>query len=155
MLALLTLLAPVAALAAFSDPFYQRSFRPPDTIAEWAINAGNWQFAQGELRSSAAGLSIATVPTYDSAEFLRDTIGRSFSLDVFAWIGSSAANARVGAVFDFADADNYHEITVSATGNAQLRSRIGGISRTLASATATAPGVNQWMHIALVRSSGR
>ena len=69
MLALLTLLAPVAALAAFSDPFYQSSFRPPDTIAEWAINAGNWQFAQGELRSSAAGLSIATVPTYDPAEF--------------------------------------------------------------------------------------
>ena len=58
-------------------------------------------------------------------------------------------------MFDFADADNYHEITVSATGNAQLRSRIDGVSRTLASATVTAPGANQWVHIALARSSGR
>ena len=152
---LLTLLAPGAALAAFSDPFYQSSFRPPDTIAEWAITAGNWQFAQEELRSSARALSIATVHTYDPAELALDTIGRSFSLDVYAWIGSSAANARVGAVFDFADADNYHEITISATGNAQLRSRIDGVSRTLASATVTAPGANQWVHIALARSNGR
>lgn len=106
LLTLFTLLAPVAALAAFSDPFYQSSFRPPDTIAKWAITAGNWQFAQGELRSSAGALSIATVHTYDPAELALDTIGRSFSLEVYAWIGSDAANARVGAVFDFADADN-------------------------------------------------
>jgi uncharacterized membrane protein len=155
LLTLFMLLAPVAALAAFSDPFYRSSFRPPDTIAEWAISAGNWQFAQEELRSSAGALSIATVHTYDPAELGLDTIGRSFSLEVYAWIGSSAANARVGAVFDFADADNYHEITVSATGNAQLRSRIDGVSRTLASATITAPGANHWVHIALARSSGR
>ena len=75
---LVTLLAPTTALAAFSDPFYQSSFRPPDTIAEWAIAAGNWQFDQGELRTSGGALSIATVPTYDPAELARDTIGRNF-----------------------------------------------------------------------------
>jgi hypothetical protein len=116
--------SPLAALAAFSDPFYRSSFRPPDAIAEWAISAGNWQFAQEELRSSAGALSIATVHTYDLAELALDTIGRNFSLEVYASIGSGATNARVGAVFDFADANNYHEITVSVTGNAQLRSRI-------------------------------
>ena len=82
-------------------------------------------------------------------------MARDFSLDVYGSIGSTAANARVGVVFDFAGAGNYHEVSISATGNAQLRSRIGSASSTLATATFAAPGTNKWIHIALVRSSGR
>jgi uncharacterized membrane protein len=152
---LLVSLAPGSARAAFSDPFYQSSFAAPDTIADWTITSGTWQFANGEFRSSIGALSIATVHTYDPALFAHDTIGSNFSLDVYGWIASGAANARAGAVFDFADAANYHEVTVSATGSAQLRSRVGGVSRTLASATVAAPGAGQWIHIALVRNSGR
>jgi uncharacterized membrane protein len=148
-------LAPGSALAAFSDPFYQSSFQSPDTIGDWTITSGDWRFANGELRSSTGALNVATVHTYDAAQFPHDTIGRNLSLDVYAWIASSAANARAGAVFDFADADNYHEVTVSATGSVQLRSRIGGLSRTVASAAVAAPGANQWIHIRFVRSSER
>jgi uncharacterized membrane protein len=153
-LASVVCLAPGSAFAALSDPFYHSSFQSPDTIADWTITSGSWQFANGELRSSIGALSIATVHTYDPAQ-VAATIGRNFSLEVYAWIASEAANARAGAVFDFADAGNYHEVTVSAAGNVQLRSRIDGVSHTLASATVAAPGANQWIRIALERSSER
>jgi uncharacterized membrane protein len=155
LVAVLVCLAPGSAFAAFPDPFYHSSFQPPDTIADWTITTGSWRFADGEFRSSTAPLSIATVHTYDPAQFGHATIGRNFSLDVYAWIASDTANARAGAVFDFVDANNYHEVTISATGTVQLRSRIAGISRTLASATVAAPGANHWIRIALVRSSER
>jgi probable HAF family extracellular repeat protein len=58
-------------------------------------------------------------------------------------------------VFDFADPGNYHEVNLTAAGNAQLRSRIGGMSSTVATATFAAPGANKWIHITLIRSSGR
>jgi uncharacterized membrane protein len=144
------------AHAAEFDPFYRTSFAPPDTIAAWAITSGNWQFANEEfVNSSARALSIATVPTYEPRDFVQDTIGRDYSIDVYALIVSSAANARVGAVFDFTNPNNYHEVTISATGSAQLRSRIGGVSSVVATATSAAPGANRWIHIAVIRSSER
>ncbi len=152
----LALLNPGSARAASFDPFFQTSFT--GDIADWAIASGNWQVVNGEFVNSSEGaLSIATVPEYDknAAGEVPDSIGRDFSLDVYASIGSTAANARVGVVFDFAGAGNYHEVSISATGNAQLRSRIGSASSTVATATFAAPGTNKWIHIALVRSSGR
>lgn len=155
---LFALLISESAHAARFDPFYRTSFSPPDTIAEWAILSGNWRIANGEFVNSSAGaLSIATVPEYDMqlAGEVPDSLGGDFSLDVYTLIVSSAANARVGVVFDFAGPSNYHEVTVSATGSAQLRSRIGSVSSTVATATAAAPGANRWIHIELVRSNGR
>jgi probable HAF family extracellular repeat protein len=154
---LLAVLISGSAHAARFDPFYQTSFSSPDTIAEWAILSGNWQIANGEFVNSSAGaLSIATVPEYDAQlPPVPDSIGGDFSLDVYMLIVSSAANARAGVVFDFAGPGNYHEVTLSATGNAQLRSRIDSVSSTVATATAAAPGANRWIHIALVRSNGR
>jgi uncharacterized membrane protein len=154
---LLAVLISGAADAARSDTFYQTSFSPPDPIAAWAILSGNWRIANGEFVNSSVGaLSIATVPEYDvQLGDVRGALDRDFSLDVYTLIVSSAANARVGVVFDFAGPSNYHEVTVSATGSAQLRSRIGGISSTVATATAAAPGAKRWIHIELVRSNGR
>lgn len=156
--ALLALLICGSARAASFDPFFQTTFTPPESIADWAILSGNWQFANGEFVNSSEGaLSIATVPVYASRrpQPPLDSIGGDFSLDVYGLIVSTAANARVGVVFDFAGPGNYHEATVSATGSAQLRSRVGGASSSLATATFAAPGPNKWIHIALVRSSGR
>lgn len=153
--ALLVSLVPGSAFAASFDPFFQSSFQSPDTIADWRITSGTWRFAEGELRSSTAALSVATIHTYDPAPLAPDTIGRNFTVEVYAWIAASAANASAGAVFDFTDANNYHEATVSATGIVQLRSRIAGVTRTLASATIAAPGAAQWIRIALVRSGER
>ncbi len=155
---LLAVLISGSAHAARFDPFYQTSFSSPDTIAEWAILSGNWRIANGEFVNSSTGaLSIATVPVYDVqlGGEVPDSLGSDFSLDIYALIVSSSASARVGVVFDFAGPANYHEVTVSATGSAQLRSRIGNVSSTVATATAAAPGANRWMHIALVRSNGR
>jgi uncharacterized membrane protein len=153
---LLALLIAGSARAAFFDPFYRTSFAPPDTIAEWTITAGNWQFTNQEFVNNSAGaLSIATVHSYEPAEFNHDTIGGDYTLDVYALIASSAANARVGVVFEFNDPRNYHEMNVSATGNAQLRSLIGGVSSTVATATVAAPGANRWIHITLQCRNGR
>lgn len=154
---LLAVLISGPAHAARFDSFYQTSFSPPDTIAEWAILSGDWQFANGEFVNSSVGaLSIATVSEYDVQQGdVRDTLDGDFSLVVYTLIASSAANARVGVVFDFAGPSDYHEVTVSATGSAQLRSRIGSVSSTVATATAAAPGAKRWIHIELVRSNGR
>jgi hypothetical protein len=152
---LFAFLTPGATLAAFFDPFYESTFGSPATIADWTASFGNWQIVNAEFRVASAPVSIATLHTYAPAQFEHRAIGANFSLDVYGWIGSSAVNARVGAVFDFADADNFHEVTISATGIAQLRSRIGGVSRTLSSAAVEAPGANQWVHVTLVRSSGQ
>jgi hypothetical protein len=84
-----------------------------------------------------------------------DTLGGDFSLDVYALMVSGTSTARVGVVFEFADPGNYHEVIFSATGTAQLRSHIGGVTSTVATATFAARGANRWSHIALVRSSGR
>src|SRR5688572_12244000 len=131
LIGLIILLAPTSVRAAVSDPFYRTSFAAPDTIAEWTITAGNWQFVNGEFVNGTAGAaSLATVHSYELAQFGHDTIGGDFSLDVYALLSSGSADARAGVVFDFADAGNYHEVTVSATGNAQLRSRIAGVSFT-------------------------
>ncbi|HKR39294.1 MAG TPA: LamG-like jellyroll fold domain-containing protein, partial [Paraburkholderia sp.] len=154
---LLAVLISGSAHAARVDPFFQTSFDSPDMIAAWAILSGNWQIANQEFVNSSAGaLSIATVPVYDMQLPGEEpvSLGEDFSLDIYGLIVSSAANARVGVVFDFAGAGNYHEVTVSPTGSAQLRSRVGSVSRTVATATAAAPGANRWIHIALVRSNG-
>jgi hypothetical protein len=153
---LLALLAPGLAGAGEFDPFFKTSFAPPATIARWAITAGNWQFANEEFVSgSTSALSIATVPIYDPDIPPHDTLGGDLSLEVFLAIGSSAATARAGAVFEFADANNYHEVTISATGSVELRSRIAGANRVVATATAPAPGLNKWVHLELVRASDR
>jgi uncharacterized membrane protein len=153
---LLGLLIAGLAHAASSDPFYRTTFAPPDTIAEWTITAGSWRFSNQEFINSSAGpLSIATVHTYEPSNLAPATIGRDFSLDFYALIVSGAADARVGAVFDFADPGNYHEMTVSATGSAQLRSRIGGVSRIVGAMTFAAPGPDKWIHVTLVRNNGR
>lgn len=75
-----------------------------------------------------------------------------FALDVYALIQSGTAQARVGAVYNFADPGNYYEVTITAAGSAQLRSVVGGVASTIASATFTAPGTNKWIHINLLRT---
>ena len=152
---LLVFLAPGAARAGSFDPAYESDFSFPGTLATWSITAGSWQLAKEEFRSgSTIPLSLATVPTYgDTPPW--DAIGGDLSLDVYLAIGSNAAEARAGAVFEFTDANNFHEVTLSATGTVQLRSRIAGAARVVATATTTAPGVNKWVHLTLVRAAGR
>jgi len=156
---LLVLLICGSARAASFDPYFHSGFSPPeDTIADWLIASGNWDFVNGEFVSSSnTAVSIATVPTYkmNSPGEIPDTLGGDFSLDVYALMVSGTSNARVGVVFEFADPGNYHEVIISATGTAQLRSHIGGVSSTVATAAFAARGANRWSHIALVRSNGR
>ena len=153
---LMALLVAGPARAGFFSPFYESDFSFAGTLARWSITAGSWQLANQEFRSSSTiPLSIATVPTYDPTDIPFDTIGGDLSLDVYLAIGSNASSARAGAAFEFADANNFHEFTLSATGNVELRSRIGGVARVVATATTTAPGANKWVHLALVRASGR
>jgi len=154
-LTLLPMLGPGAARAGEFDPFFQSGFDSPDAINRWSITAGTWQIVNQEFRTSSTGaISLATVPTYDPDIPPHDVIGGSLTLDVYLFIASSAANARAGAVFDFADANDFHEVTLNAAGNVQLRSRIGGATRTVANANTTAPGAGKWLHLALVRDSG-
>ena len=152
---LLASLISETTLAADFHPFYANTFGSPATIADWTVTSGNWQIVNGDFRATTSPVSVATIDRYAPAQFGHDTIGANFSLNVYGTINANAANASIGAVFDFADADNFHEVTVSASGIAQLRSRIGGVSRTLASVSSDAPGANEWIHITLVRSSGR
>lgn len=97
LVSLFAILAPGATLAAFFDPFYESTFGSPETIADWTVTSGNWQIVNAEFRAATAPVSIATIHAYAPAQFGHDTIGANFSLDVYAWIGTSAANVRVGA----------------------------------------------------------
>jgi probable HAF family extracellular repeat protein len=153
---LVAMLDPASARAGQFDPFYETSFQSADSVfGRWSIAAGTWQVVDQEFRtSSTSGISLATVTTYDPDVPPHDVIGGSLTLDVYLFIAGTAANARAGAVFDFADADNFHEVTLNAAGSVQLRSRIGGAERIVANATTTAPGAKKWVHLALVRDSG-
>ena len=148
-------LAPASASAAYFDPFYDTSFEPPDTLADWAIAAGSWQLADGEFVSSQGALSLATLPRYEPFEYQHDTIGSDFSLEVYAALSSTAANARIGIVFDYINPSNFHEVMLSGTGEVQLRSTLGGASRTLAAESIAPPGAQKWVRLTLVRSNGR
>ncbi len=151
---LLAFLAPPVVQAGEFDPTYDSDFSFAGTLATWSITSGSWQVASDELRNaSTIPLSIATVPQYHTPFFPLETIGGDLSLDVYFAIGSSAAGARVGAVFEFTDTDHFHEVTLSPTGSVQLRSRVAGITRIVATATTTAPGANKWVHLELVRAN--
>lgn len=152
----LAFLAPGAALAVDTDPFYQNNFAFPEQIVDWQISAGTWQITNNRFVSSAGGAAdIATVPVYDPGNFDFPTMDNDFALDVYAAIQSGTAQARVGAVYNFADPGNYYEVTITATGNAQLRSVVGGVASTIASATFTGPGTNKWIHVYLLRTGDR
>lgn len=157
LLTALTFIVPGPARAGEFDPFYQDDFSLPGTISRWSITAGTWRFVEQEFRNSSTNaISLATVERYDPSDlFPNDTIGGDLSLDVYFAIGSSSAAARAGVVFEFADANNFHEVTLSASGSVQLRSRIAGAGRIVATATAAAPGANKWVHLTLVRRGGR
>ena len=153
---LLVFLSPPTARAGEFDASYETDFSFPGTLDLWSITSGSWQLANNELRNaSTIPLSIATVPQYHTPFFAHETIGGDLSLDVYFLIGSSAAGARVGAVFEFTDTDHFHEVTLSPTGSVQLRSRVAGITRIVATATTTAPGANKWVHLRLVRANHR
>jgi hypothetical protein len=153
---LLVLVVPPVARGGEFDPTYDSDFSFPDTLSSWSITSGSWQLTNNELRNpSTIPLSIATVPEYDTPTVPFDAIGGDLSLDVYFAIGSAAAGARVGAVFEFTDTENFHEVTLSPTGSVQLRSRIGGIVRVVATATTSAPGANKWVHLKLVRATHR
>ena len=153
---LLVFLSPPTARAGEFDASYETDFSFPGTLDLWSITSGSWQLANNELRNaSTIPLSIATVPQYHTPFFAHETIGGDLSLDVYFLIGSSAAGARVGAVFEFTDTDHFHEVTLSPTGSVQLRSRVAGITRIVATATTTAPGANKWVHLKLVRANHR
>jgi len=153
---LLVFLSPPTARAGEFDASYETDFSFPGTLDLWSITSGSWQLANTELRNaSTIPLSIATVPQYHTPFFAHETIGGDLSLDVYFLIGSSAAGARVGAVFEFTDTDHFHEVTLSPTGSVQLRSRIAGITHIVATATTTAPGANKWVHLKLVRANHR
>jgi hypothetical protein len=156
LISLLALMAAPAASAGEFDPSYDSDFSFPGTLDRWSITSGNWQLANNELRNtSTIPLSIATVPEYHTPFFAIDAIGGDLSLDVYFAIGSSAASARVGAVFEFTDSSNFHEVTLSPAGSVQLRTRIAGITSIIATATTTAPGANKWVHLKLVRANHR
>jgi hypothetical protein len=153
---LLVLLSPPPARAGEFDASYATDFSFPATLDLWSITSGSWQLSNNELRNaSVIPLSIATVPQYFTPFFPLETIGGDLSLDIYFAIGSSAASARVGAVFEFTDTDNFHEVTLSPTGSVQLRSRIAGITHIVATATTTAPGANKWVHLELERATHR
>ena len=155
---LLALMAPPAARAGEFDPIYAGDFSSPGTLAQsWSITSGSWQVTNNELRNRSTNpLSIASVPNYDTGPVpSHDSIGGDLTLDVYLAIGNSAVGARAGAVFEFTDASNFHEVTLSPTGSVQLRSRVAGVARVVATATTTAPGANKWVHLTLVRATNR
>lgn len=154
---LLTTLAFILpARAAEFDPFYRDDFDSAGTIARWSIASGSWQIANQEFRnSSTSALSIATVDHYDPELLPIETLDGDLTIDVYFAIGSSSASARAGAVFGFEDADNFHEVTISASGSVQLRTRLDGATRVVATAAAAAPGANKWIHLNLQRRGNR
>jgi probable HAF family extracellular repeat protein len=148
---LLAMLAPVSARAGEFDAFFQSSFDVPSRIERWAVTAGTWRIVNQELSASSEGvISLATVPTYDPDIPPHDVIDLQ-TLDVYLFIASGAANARAGAVFNFADVNNFHEVTLNAAGSVQLHTRIAGVTRVVASASTTPPGAGKWLHLTLIR----
>ncbi|MET0658905.1 MAG: hypothetical protein ABW110_12185, partial [Steroidobacteraceae bacterium] len=134
-------------------PFYKTGFGEPEVIGDWTIASGVWQLRDGVMQQTAVAASrIATVTAYRFGQY--PDMGHNYTFDTYASIRSTAANARAGVVFDFADAANYHEATFSATGNVQLKTRRNGVTTTAATATFRPPGVNRWTHIRIERGHG-
>jgi hypothetical protein len=134
-------------------PFYRAEFGGPEIFSDWAITSGVWEVREGVLQQSAIGASrIATVPDYSFDQF--PDIGHNFTMDVYASIRSTSADARAGVVFNFADPGNYYEARFSASGVVQLRTRLNGVTTTVATGAFKAPGVNNWTHVRIERGHG-
>jgi hypothetical protein len=131
-------------------PSYWTDFGGPEIFSDWAITSGVWEVRDGVLQQSAVAASrIATVPNYLFGQF--PDIGHNFSMDVYASIRSTGADARAGVVFNFADPGNYYEALFSASGAVQLTTRLNGVTTTVATGAFRAPGVNKWTHIRIER----
>jgi hypothetical protein len=71
-------------------------------------------------------------------------------------MSSGDAAARVGAVYNFGDSNNFNEVTISPTGVARLRTVTNGIPQLISSTIFTAPrGANKWVHLNVVRRNTR
>jgi hypothetical protein len=143
--------AATGSAVAASGEFYETHFDSLSDLDRWQITgASNWRVDKGNLIDP--GLSekqILTVRTYDPDA--SDTIESDVLLEVHALIGDGDPEARIGAVFNFIDPDNYSEVTISAAGDVRGRAYIGGVlheGRELRSAE-IAPGVNKWFTLSL------
>ena len=145
--ALITLLAPVLALAQQPDGvFHQTNFDDASEIGRWTTSSGTWQIQDGAFVNSATGATnIATVETYDPFDF--PVIESDLGLDVYAIILNDRPNARVGVVFNFSDPGNYHELTFSPSGAVRSVTVRGGVVVGDFVKQGPAVGINKWFHI--------
>ena len=102
------------------------------------MTAGNWQFVKGNSSTapperSASRLSPRT--NARGADALRHDRSATFLVGSLRMDRQQRRQRSRWRGIRLCRRGNYHEVTVSAMGNAQLRSRIGGVSSTLASAT--------------------
>jgi hypothetical protein len=93
---------------------------------------------------------VHTYQVYDGGT--APVMSSDFAIDVYVSVRSAAAGARAGVVFNFSDPGNYYALLLSAAGDVQLKSVIGGVASQLSSATFTSYGAGTWTHIRLVRS---
>jgi hypothetical protein len=150
--AIIAMSATTGSAFAASGDFYETHFSSPTDLNRWAITGPtNWQIANGWLIDPGlAAKQILTVANYDPAQ--SDTIESDVLLEVNAWIGEDNPAARVGAVFNFTDADNYHEVLVSAAGEVIERVHIGGLIFDSPLSQVPAPGVRKWFSLSVRHS---
>jgi hypothetical protein len=120
----------------------------------WQVVSGTWVIKPVDtfVQQSLGAARIAIAVNYPSADF--PVMDANFRLDALASIRTADPNARVGVVFNFSDAANYYEASISLSGDVLLRTRRNGVSTVIARATVAALRVGAWTPIHVERGNG-
>ncbi len=121
--------------------------------ANWQVTSGTWVIRPVDtfVQQSLGAARIATAMNYPGAEF--PVMDANFRLDALASIRTADPNARVGVVFNFSDAANYYEASISLSGDVLLRTRKNGVSTVVARGNVAALRVNAWTPIRVERGN--
>jgi hypothetical protein len=137
--------------------------------AGWVPISGSWSLGGGTYNSTAAVATALSIVDVVSALGIADgtrchapcfrsnppVTWRDYVYRVRMLNQSAAANAWVGFVYEYNDANAYYEVLFSPTGVARLRRVQDGIVTALRTTTYREGGQNVWFDVELIRRGGR
>jgi hypothetical protein len=113
-----------------------------------SVVSGVWAASGGTFNSTSTTTSIATVDFYipEGFEYPEDTEvnARKFWHRARMLNERSGSTTRVGIIYLYQDASNFHEATFSPTGSVFVREVTNGVARTVATGTYSGGGQNRW-----------